>query len=189
MKLNFSKKILILSLVIFIAVLVLDIIFASLLINRVVEINDRVEQLNTSTQKQEKELTLTDFIANSAAERDQLASYFVGAGNAETVYFTKYLEALAKEVGVTEKKTLNYQPVIGLESSVNVSAIEYHFSVSGRWSNVFTFLQMIENLPKVLSLNSVSLSVASEAVSLSEIRSGIKIWTLDLDFSVVNLKN
>jgi hypothetical protein len=148
-----------------------------------------VDQLNTSSQKREKDLVLTDFIANSAAERDQLASYFVGAGNAQTVDFTKYLETLAKEAGVTEKKTLNYQSVTGLESSVNVSAIEYHFSVSGRWTNIFSFLQLIENLPKVLVLNNVSLSVASEAVSLNEIRAGVRVWSLDLDFSVVNLKN
>jgi hypothetical protein len=188
MRLNYSKKIFIVSIIIFVAVLVLDIIFINLLITRITSITDRVSQLNISSQQREKELFLADFISNSATERANLDKYFVGAGNAETVDFTKYLEALAKEAGVTEKKTLNYEPITGLEASNNISAIRYRFSTSGRWQNIFNFLQLLESLPKAGSLGSVSTTVNSEAVSLKEARAGVKVWSLDVDFSVAKLK-
>lgn len=189
MRLSYSKKILILSLVIFASILTLDIIFTNMLLGKIAGINDKIRQLDISSQKREEELILKDLIASSKIEREKLTGYFVGAGNAETVKFTKYLEDLALEAGVTQKKSLDYESANEQSASKVVSAIRYRFNVTGKWTNVFYFLQMIENLPKVLSLNNVSLSVNLGAVSASEARSGDGIWSADLDFSVVKLKN
>jgi hypothetical protein len=188
MKLIYSRKIFILAITFFAGVLALNIIFANLLFNKIVNINNKVKQLNISSQERERELNLRDSIADSKAERERLEQYFVGAGNAETVKFTKYLEDLALEMGVTQSKTLNYEPVIGLESSSVVSTIRFKFSISGKWANVYNFQKAIENLPKVVTLNSVSLSLSTNEETDKDIKSTGKIWNADLDFSVINLK-
>lgn len=188
MKLTYSKRILILSIIVLAVVLALDIIFTEMLLSKIININEKVKQLNLSSQEREKELTLRESIVSSKDEREKLLTYFVGPGNAETVEFTKYLEDLALVNGVTQKKSLGYEAVSELNSSNVVSAIRFRFNVSGKWTNVFNFLRAIENLPKVAYLNSVSLNVSSEAVSAKDIKSGNKIWSADLDFSVIKLK-
>jgi hypothetical protein len=189
MKINYSKRILILFLVIFIGVIALDVLYTNKLFDQILSINDKVKQLNISSEKREKELSLKDFILSSKVEREKLDQYFVGAGNAETVKFTKYLEDLAAEVGVDQKKSLDYEAVSEFQSSDVVSALHFRFNVSGHWADVYTFLKLIENLPKVVSLNSVSLTATSGAVSAREAKSGVRLWSADLDFFVVKLKN
>ncbi len=178
MRLNHSKKIFILSLISFFCVLILSIVFTNLLLDKIISINDKVKQLDISSRERERELNLKDSIASSKIERENLGGYFVGAGNAETVKFTEYLEDLATNLDLTQKKSLDYEPIGELKSSEVVSAIRFKFNVSGSWSNVFAFLRAIENLPKVSHLNNVSLNLNSES----------KIWSADLDFLVVKLK-
>lgn len=185
MKLNYSKKILIASIVVFVVVIILDVVFTELLLGKIVSINDKVKQQDISSMERLKELTLKDSIANSEAERKELGEYFVGAGNIETVEFTKYLESLAAEAGVTEKKTLGYEPVGELASSGVLTAIRYKINISGKWPNVYNFLRAVESLPKVSYLNAVSFSLNSES---TDVKSVGKVWSADLDFSVVKLK-
>ena len=178
MKINYSKKILIISIVTFVMVIVLNIIFTNLLLNKINDINNKVKQLETSSQEREKALSLKDSVLSSVTEREELLKYFVGSGNAETVKFTKFLEDLALGMNLTQKKTLEYESVSGVGGSEVVSIIRFRFVVSGKWLNVYNFLQAIENLPKVASLNSTSLNYNSLE----------KNWSADLDFSVAKLK-
>lgn len=178
MTLNYSKKILLLSVVTFFCMLFLNYVSFSFLIEKVIDINDKVKQLNISSQERERQLNLRDSVANSKVEREKLLGYFVGAGNLETVVFTKYLEDIASQAGVTQSKSLNYEPIAGFPSSETLTSIRFKFNVSGRWANVFTFLQEIENLPKAAALNNVSLNVSTG-----------NTWSADLDFSVAKLKN
>jgi len=188
MKLNYSKRILVLVIIMFVGVITLNVTFSNLLLHKISDINDRVSQLDISSQEREKELGLREGIISSKAEREKLAGYFVGEGNVETVEFTKYLEDLALKNNLTQSKSLNYEPVSGLESSSVVSAIRFRFTIMGKWTNIFTFLQLIENLPKVLSLDSVSLSTSLDGDLAKEIRPEARIWQADLDFTVVKLK-
>ncbi len=188
MKLNHSKKILILAIPIFFLVLILNIVFVYLLLSTIDSVNNKVRQLNISSQKREEELLLKGLISSFSSEREKLSQYFIGMGNADVVAFTKYLEDLALNIGVSQKKTLAYEPMNELKDSETVSTIRFRFSISGKWSNVFNFLQLLENLPKVTNINSVSMFVNSEAVSIKEIKSGSKVWSADIDFSVVKLK-
>jgi len=188
MKLNYSKKVLILSIVILIIVLLLNGIFLYLLINKINNVNNKVKQLNISSEKRETDLILKDSVLGLSAEREKLSHYFVGAGDKETIDFTKYLEDLATLAGVAHQKTLSSETITGPASSETVSAIRYKFNITGSWPNVYHFLLMIENMPKVISLNSVSFNVSSGAVSLKEVKIGNKIWSADLDFTVVKLK-
>ncbi len=186
MKLTHAQKIFILALIAFIVVLTVNIIFSHLLIDKIIGINDKIRQLNLSSAEREKEISLKDTIQNSDAERKKLASYFVGAGNAETVKFTQYLEEQARVAGVAQHKTLDYEALGELGTSNIVSGIRYRFNATGKWNNVFTFLRQVENLPKVVSLHGVTLSAGGS--SLMGQGSG-KTWSADLDFSVVKLKN
>jgi hypothetical protein len=180
MKLNYSKKMLIVSLVVFLVVFVLNSVFLNLLWTRIIGINDKVKQIDISTQEREREMILRDLIVNTKEQREKLASYFVGTGNADTVGFTEYLENQAKKTGVTQKKSLAYDEVKELGISEQVSAIRYKFNVSGNWTNVFNFLRTIENLPKVGYLNTVVFNANTDKTSG-------KIWSADLDFSVIKL--
>ncbi len=189
MKINYSKKILIISLSIFVVVLVADIVFGNLLYNKIISINDKIKQLEISSQERLNELTLRESITGSEANREKLGEYFVGAGNAEVVNFTQYLEDLAQEIGVSQKKTLDYEVISELPASASISAIRYRFNITGKWSNVFNFIQAIESLPRVVLLKSVSISLNSGVVSAKEVNSASKNWTADLDFMVVKLKD
>ena len=179
MKLTYSQKILILSSIVFITVVVLVSVFSNLLLGKITDINDKVKQLDISSQERLKALTLKGLISSSETEREKLNQYFVGAGNAETVIFTKYLENLALESGVTQAEALSYEPAKGMEASNIVSAIRFRFDVSGHFSNVFHFLQAVENLPKLGYLNSVTLDYNADT----------KVWSASLDFSILKLKN
>ena len=167
--------------------MVLDVVFTSLLLKRIVGINDKVKQIDISSRQREKELTMKDVIASSKEDRENLDKYFVGAGNAMTLEFTKYLENLAKEIGVTQRKTLDYENISGLSATGQVSNIRYKFNVSGKWNNVFNFIRAIETLPNAVSINSLNLSLNSGVASLNDARSASRVWTVDLDFSVARL--
>lgn len=188
MKIKNSQKILIFSIIVFIVIVILDTVFGNLLLNKIVDINDKVKQQELSSQSRLQELLLRDSIDSSVLERDQLNNYFVGSGNLEVVAFTEYLEGLAVENGVVQKKTLNYEALAGFSSSEFVSSIRYKVNISGKWSNVFAFIQAIENLPKAVFLNSISINANPNNSSVSNIKSGNGAWSADLDFSVVNLK-
>lgn len=189
MRLSYSQKILILSSVTLVIIVILDIIFTRLLMDKIVSINDKVKQLDFSTQERERALDLKDSIISTISDREKLDKYFIGTSNAEIAAFAKYLEDLAREAGVVEKKTLEYEPVAELASSQAVSVIRFRFNISGTWSNVFTFLQMIETLPKVASLNNVTLNLNSSPTTTKEAKSAGRIWTADLDFQVVKINN
>jgi hypothetical protein len=188
MKLNYSKKIFIASIIILVVIVVLDVVFSDLLFNKIISINNKVRQLDISSQERERELMLKDSIVSTKEEREKLITYFVPAGDAETVEFTKYLEKLALNMGVTQKKSLNYEPVSDLPSSDIVSAIRYKFIISGKWSNVYNFLLAIENLPKVLIINGINLNVSVVEDSATSTKVVGKIWSAEIDFSVVKLK-
>lgn len=184
MKLTYSKKILIFSIIIFLVVLTLNIIFVNLLLNKVANINNKVSQLELSSAERLKEINLKDSISNSEVEREKLVSYFVGPGNAETVKFTEFLENLAAENGVTQQKTLSYEPLPNGPSEI-LSGIRYKMSVTGRFASVYGFLRAVENLSKVSGVNSVSLSLNSNGDSS---RGSANIWSGDLDFLVAKIK-
>jgi hypothetical protein len=178
MKLNYSKKILIIAVVTFLVVIILNIIFTNLLMNKIVNINTKVEQLDISSQEREKALDQRDSVLGSVSDREELDKYFVGAGNIETVNFTKYLEDLSFTMGVVQRKTLDYEAIPEMTDSSIVSVIRYKFNISGKWSNVYNFLQAIETLPKVAHLNGTSLNYDNIN----------KNWSADIDFSVIKLK-
>lgn len=186
MKLNYSKKIFILGLVTFVCVIILDIIFTDLLVGKIMMINNKVQQLVISSDERERELNLKDSIRNSDIARVELEKYFIGAGDAETVAFTKSLEDLARASSVAYTiRSLNYEMAPDLGGSASVSLIRFSFTIKGQWSNVMTFLKLVENLPNVVLVNNASLSVSDGDIANAK----QSIWSADVDFSVAQLKN
>ncbi len=186
MKLNFSKKILLFSSLFMIGVFVIDFIFITLLIDKMVDIKDKENQLEISSQEREKELFLKESIINSEEKRSELEQFFVKDGNLETVKFTEYLEGLAYSMNLEHKKTLDYEPAKDLISAEFISAIRFRFSISGSWQNVFDFIRMIEKLPQISYLNTLALNVITSNISTKDFNN--QIWSADLDFSVLRLK-
>lgn len=186
MKINFSRKILIFSIIFLLIVVILNVFFINLSIVKIRDIKDKENQLNISTQEREKELLLKESIGNSIVNRALLEEYFVLNGNLETVEFTEYLESLANNMNLEHRKTLDYAPIGEMPNSEFISTIRFRFNVSGSWQNVFDFLRIIENLPKVSYLNNFSFSVNSDSTSAKNIKNNI--WSLDIDFSVIKLK-
>jgi hypothetical protein len=179
MKLNYSKKILIVSIVVFLGILAVDIIFTGLLLNKIASINNKIKQLNISTKEREAEFDMREILNKTEAERNKLESYFLLAGNAETVKFTEYLENLAKNNVVKQTKTLSYESINNVDLVKEVSVIRYKFNVLGQWGGVLGFLHNIENLSKINYLNSITINNSPDG----------KIWSADVDFSVITLIN
>jgi Tfp pilus assembly protein PilO len=171
------------SLIIFVIILTLNIVFTTLLLNKIVGINNLVNEQNIISQTKMKEFKLSDSIENTKIDREKLIKYFIPAGNLQALQFTKYLEDLALENSVSQSKTLNYTPALGLESAENLTALNYKLRASGNWVNIFSFLRAVENLPKVMYLSEVSLRQESG------VDSAPNQWSADLDFSVIKFKD
>jgi hypothetical protein len=189
MKFDYTKKILIISILVFVTIVIEDIVFTNTLVSKIISINSKTVEMNVIAEEKIRETNLGESIAETEVERKLLDQYFVGSGNADTVEFTKNLEILAKDFNLTQNKTLNYEPAVGLESSESVSVIRYRFDVSGKWSDVYNFIQAVENLPKVAYVNSVNLNLNSGLSSAKRAGWANKIWTANLDFSVLKFKD
>lgn len=178
MKLNYSKKILILSVVSLVAIVIVDFLFLNLLADKIIGINDKIRQQTLSTQEREKNFYLKESISKTEIDRAKIEKYFIGPGDVATAEFIAYLENLAKQNKLTATvRSVGYEIIPEVGNSDVVSALRFRFSVTGKWSDVFVFLQIMENIPKAVSVFSVTLNSASGA------------WTADLDFSVAKLKN
>ena len=187
MKLSYSKRIFILSVIFFVGTLTLNIIYFNLLVKCVANINNKVKQINLSTQERENQINSADLVNSTELDRSKLQKYFVGSGSALVVDFTKSLEVLAQTMGVTQKKTLAEESIPELGASDVVSAVRYKFSVSGKWSSVYNYILAIEYLPRVVLINNISLSL-TEPLTTDGVITGSKFWTADLDFSVAKMK-
>ena len=131
MKLNYSKRILIVSILAFALVLILDITFTNLLSGKIRSIQDKNKQIALSSQERERNLALKESVINSEAERQVLEQYFVPAGDAKTAEFISQLEAQAKAAGLAYTvKSVGYTAITGIAtSSQNLTALKFKFSV------------------------------------------------------------
>lgn len=188
MKLNYSKKIFIMSVLLLLLILIFNIIFLYLLFSKIESVNNKVKQLNISTEKRATDFILKDSVLSLSEEREKLSNYFIGMGDKETIDFTKYIEDLADSLNITQQKTLSLETIPNFASSETVSAIRYKINVSGPWSNVYHFILLMENIPKVTFLKSISLNTSLEASSLKEIKKNNRIWNANLDFVIVKSK-
>lgn len=186
MKINFAQKVLLLFVLIFILVLAGNIVVGNFVYKKISDINNKIKQVTLSAEERERAAVLKDSLLNSEIDRDKLEEYFVGSTDADTANFITYIEGLARQNGlVYDVRNVAYEPVSELSNSEHINFIKFRVNVVGSWNNVFTFLQVIENLPKVVSLGSVSFD---NGPSLSS-KTRAKIWSADLEFSVARFKN
>lgn len=180
MRLNSSKKILVLTGIGFLIILVLDIVFIQAVSSRIVGIHHKGVQLDLSSTEREKDLAVKDAIRDSESDRVSLGSYFVGGTDAETALFIGSIETLAAQNGLEiDVKSVNYEPISAVKVSDQFSFIRLKVGVVGSWGEVFTFLKTIETLEKVVTVNGAVLQFDAEA----------KTWLGDIDFSVVKINN
>lgn len=178
MKFNYSKRIFVLSLGVFLIVLVLNIVFSNLLLEKILNINNKIKQQNISSQERERNLALKDSVIGTRELRLELEKYFIAPGDPQTASFVNYLEGQTKKTGLSPNiKSIDYENIETLGGDSNVLSVRLRLGAVGKWSDVYSLLIALESLPRVSFLNSVSLERQSEG------------WSVDIDMSVAKLKN
>lgn len=178
MKLNYTKKIFIISVAILIGVTVLVFIFTNLLLGKIFSINDKVKQMTISSIERERNISLKESIYNSEKERIELSKYFIGLTDEDTAVFISQIENLGKLAGLTvDVKSVEYEKNPNFDNSNYLSLVRIRVNFNGKWNDVFGFLQKIETLSKIVLIHNVSLESSS------------RIWSGEVDFSVFKLKN
>lgn len=178
MKLNYTKKIFIISAAVLVGIIILVLVFTNLLLGKIYSINDKVKQMTISSIERERNISLKESIHVSESDRGELAKYFMGSTDADTADFIGQLENLGKQLGLTVNvKSVEYEKNPNFDSSNYLSLVRVKVGFVGKWSGVFDFLQKIERLSKTTLIHGVSLDNSS------------KIWSGDIDFSVFKLKN
>jgi Tfp pilus assembly protein PilO len=186
MKIKYSQKVLGSFVIIFLLILTANIIIGRMSIKQIESINNKIRQVTLSSEEREKLLALKESLTNSEEDRKLLDKYFIGSTDADTANFISYIENLAKQNGLTYNvQNVSYEPISEISSSEQVNFMKFQLNIVGGWSNIFTFVQNIENLPKVVSLSAVSID---NGPSLGA-KSKTKNWSADLEFSVARLKN
>jgi len=127
------------------------------------------EQLNTLKEQNQQEaslLRLQRLAVDTEADREKLASYFL-LRESDSIIFLSEIESLAPRFSLElETKALKQ-----FTTEDKVPWIEASFAVSGTRRNIEQFVQIMETIPYVSRITSVSM----EALSLENWRAEVTI--------------
>ncbi len=180
MRINYSKKVLGFSFIVAVIVIILVAIFCSLLIEKIVGINDKVKQIEVSSQERERSATLRVSVANTQEGRENLNKYFISVNG--VINLIEQLENLAKETGVTlDIKFVGYEAIKQVTADT-LEQVKFKVAVSGSWSKVIKFFKLVETFPAVVYLDSTFLNLIAS-------KTKEQTWLLDLEFSVIKIKD
>jgi len=161
-------------------------IFSYLLIDTIYQINDKVAQVEISTNERDAQGALKVSVANSVVERQTLDTYFISKSG--TADFIKTLEALAKGNNVSINiKYVGYEPIKQANFSATAESIRFNLDLIGSWVNCIQVIRLLENLPVPSLVEKITLSVGGTNLS-GKVTSG-STWTANVDFTAVKLKN
>lgn len=184
MKIRYSQKILGLFIIIFLVVLAANIVVGRMNIGQIDNLNNKIRQVTLSAEERERVLAIKDSLLNSEADRKILDKHFIGPSDSDTADFIGYIEGLAKQNNLAYSvKDISHQPISEISGSEQVNFMSFRLNVLGTWDNVFTFLQFIENIPKVVSVANISIDNGPSLGGKT------KNWSADFEFSVGRLKN
>lgn len=135
-------------------------------------------QLNTIGEQQAHEesyFRLRRVAEESGAQRAQLSDYFF-ASESESIDFLNTVEAMAPEVGVT-LETNSLDLIEDTEDSQQW--VEIDFSFSGSRSRVQKFLSLLELLPFVSKITTVSLVAVDQTIWQAEVTMRVRVLNYD----------
>lgn len=146
---------------------------------RVSEQGDRlVAQIRALEEQRAQEAAhrnLQRIATESQADRDQLKAYFL-AKESESIDFLNQVETLAPQVDVA-LKTTNLQ--LTTEKDTKRGWIEVTFEFSGTRKSVQNFVQILETLPYVSRLNSVTMEARSRTDWQASVTMQIQVLSYD----------
>ncbi|MCA9358278.1 hypothetical protein KC902_03380 [Candidatus Kaiserbacteria bacterium] len=146
---------------------------------RVFEQGDRlVAQIGALEEQRAQEAAhrnLQRIATDSQADRDKIKEYFLEK-ESESIDFLNQVETLAPQVGVA-LKTTNLQLVT--EKNTKQAWIEVTFEFSGTRMYVQNFIQILETLPYVLRLNSVTMEARSRSEWQASVTMQIQVLSYD----------
>lgn len=164
---------LIVSLVVFVTVVgVVSFAFASVL-NSSQTLEQQIATVVEQNQQQATLLRMQRLAENSQTERAELASYFL-LQEADYITFLSQVESLAPSLGIS-LETQQLQQV----TRDNKNWIETTFSVSGTRQNVQNFIQVLEDIPYVSRITSVSMREGGGSQWVADIIIQVQLLTYD----------
>ncbi len=177
MTFTYSKKVLLISILITALVLTAVIIIGNLSYQQIISTNNKIEQVKQSAEERARVLALRDSVDDSVRERLQLNSFFVGSEDVETANLIDNLELLAKKNNLSYVvKTVTYDNKLNETNYNNLGFLKIKMHVTGSWSNVIKFVRLIENYPKTTSVSNLVLDKTGSN------------WLADIDFIIAKLK-
>lgn len=143
---------LIISLAVFTVVVgVVMIVFFSVVKNSQI-LEEQIVAVAAQTQQEDALLRLQRIAQNSEAEREELASYFL-LRESDSINFLSEIEAIAPTLSLGIETTSLVQV-----TQDNKDWVQASFGVTGTRDNVQDFIQLLENIPYVSRVTSVSLN-------------------------------
>ncbi|MEI6528097.1 MAG: hypothetical protein WCO10_00275 [bacterium] len=160
-------------------------VFSYLLVDKINNINDKIKQMDLSTQERNKQGAQKMSVVDTEADRAKLESYFVSADGA--VDFIKYLENLSVEVGVKANiQNINFQPLRDTAYANTAEYISLNLSVEGTWAKVYRYVLLLEKLPFVSEVGNVDMTEVTQTDEKNKTKS---FWTATISLKVIKLKN
>ena len=172
MKNNKTRKILISTTIIFLIILVASIWWFYFVTNQA----DDVLDLKKSAQREEAQnYNLTDLkrnINDFEVKEAELNQIFVDKDN--IVIFIEKIERMAEQSGATFDIQIKDDEV--KEGNEESSSLNMFIQSTGSWSNITTFLRMIENLPHHVVIGTTNLNTKNTEAGV--------LWGINLSLTI-----
>lgn len=179
MLLSRTKKILIFTTIIAIAILAVYIALFFQLKNKNEGISILKNEVENITKKDAEQRVIKDTIKETEKERAELNSYFVSSDG--VVDFIETIEALATDTAISVEITsvsIKKAP----EHSDIIELLRISIKTDGRWINMFHFLSLVETLPFDIFVERVNFSKEKDKIAS-------RLWNGAFDISVAKLRN
>lgn len=137
-------------------------------------LSERVQALSKQRSQESSFYRLQKISEDSVKEREKLTAHFLQK-ESDSIDFLNQVESLAPEVGVN-LKTENLKEIIDKNGK---SWIEVNFSFSGSKQRVQNFIDVLENLPYLSQVTSVSLSSGESAVWQAKVVMQVHVLSYD----------
>lgn len=180
-----SLKTLLISSIVFALIAVAFAIFLSILIDRGLENVAKIDQDIANEEVQKKNVESVEKVLEKTKEsRDELATYILQDANIVSIVET--IEKLG------EKNSLAVT-ITGLEAEDSFEAkagtinnVKMHVDAKGNWSNLLTFMILVENIPYKSTIDSVILRKSTLESSVSD--KSLPGWSLGFNIKLLKIK-
>lgn len=170
-----TKKNLILSLLLLVLAAAALIYMLTVVDAKSQQLKDSLEVIAERQAQESSQLRLQRTAEESAADREKLANYFFRQ-EGDSIYFLNLVETYARKMNV-HYETKDLEPIT--DPKTNAALVAINFTYSGTYKDVTTFTQVLENLPYVSEIQSLSLQARSSTDWLATATMLVNMYTYD----------